>query len=464
MINKVIEYIEANRESYVERLMELLRIQSISTDPQCKEATRRAGEWIKAVFDGCGIKAELAETPGHPSVMADGGGPMDRSTAQRAVAPTVLVYGHYDVQPTGDESLWDSPPFEPTIRDGAIYARGSADDKGQVLVHLLAAEAWMKTAGKLPVRAKYLIEGEEEISSPNLEAVIRDNRERLACDYIALSDTSKLNADTPAITYGTKGLVYKEITVYGPKQDLHSGSFGGAVGNPGNALASIIASLKDIYNRCTIPGFYDDVRELDDAEREQLLNLPFDEAAYRQSLGVDELVGERGYPTQLRKWVRPTLDVNGICGGFTGEGASTIIPAKVMAKVSMRLVPDQDPAKISQAFDQTVKAAAPAGVRVEVHTHASCGPYVSELGSPGMTAAAAAIEAAWGKAPVFMREGGSLPILPMFKEILGADSIMMGFCDPNSNVHGPNEWLGLDDFHNGIKAAAHFLDKLAVQK
>ena len=456
MISKVIEYIESNRDSYVERLYEFLRIQSISTDPEHKDDMHRAAEWVKQILAGCGINADLIKTPGHPAVVADSG--------EVEGGPTVLVYGHYDVQPTGDESLWNTPPFEPTVRDGMLYARGSADDKGQVLAHLLAAEAWVKAAGKLPVRVKYLVEGEEEISSPSLEEVIRQHRDRLACDYIALSDTSKLNAETPAITYGVKGLVYKEITVYGPKQDLHSGSFGGTVCNPGNALAAIIASLKDTYNRCTISGFYDRVRELDEAEREQLESLPFDEGAYRKSLDVPELDGERGYSTVVRKWVRPTVDVNGLYGGFTGEGASTIIPSKMTAKVSMRLVPDQDPANISEAFDEAVMAAAPDGVRVEVKLLGSCLPYVAELKSPGMTAAAAAVEAAYGKPPAFIREGGSLPILPLFREVLGADSIMMGLCDPNCNAHGPNEWFALDDFHKGIKAAAHFLDKLAVQK
>lgn len=466
MIDKVIAYVEAHKSEYVERLKDILRIQSISTEPAHDADTRRAAEWVRKVFADCGLKAELVETKRHPAVLAESGGAAlvaagGKAGGGKAGGPSVLIYGHVDVQPTGDLSLWKSPPFEPTVRDNAIYARGSADDKGQVLCHVFAAEAWMKTAGKLPVNAKYLIESEEEISSPNLEKVIRDHKSRLACDYVALSDTSKLDADTPAITYGTKGLVYREIVVYGPKQDLHSGAFGGTVTNPGNALAKIIASLRDANNRVTIPGFYDDVRELDRAEREQLLKLPFNEEKYKADLGVAELDGETGYPTVLRKWVRPTLDVNGLLGGFTGPGASTIIPSKAMAKVSMRMVPDQDPWKISEAFEAAVRKAAPKGVRLEILQHGTCAAYVCPLDSPGMKAAAGAIEAAYGKPPVFMREGGSLPILPMFKAVLGAESLMLGFSDPHCNLHGPNEWLGLDDFHKGIKAAAHFLDRLA---
>ncbi len=455
MIDKVIAHIDANKDAYVNRLKEFLAIQSISTDPAHAGEVRKAGVWVHKLLAGCGIKSELVDTPRHPAVIAEGG---------PAAGPAVLIYGHYDVQPTGDLSLWHSKPFEPTVKDGNIVARGAADDKGQVLVHLLAAEAWMKVAGKLPAHVKFLIEGEEEISSPNLEDVIRKNKDRLACDYIALSDTSKLNAETPAITYGTKGLVYKEVICTGPKQDLHSGAFGGTVSNPGNAVAALIAAMHDADRRVAIPGFYDDVHDLSDAEKKQLMALPFDEAKYKTTLGVAELAGERGYVTQLRKWVRPTCDVNGMFGGFTGPGASTIVPAKMTVKVSMRLVPDQNPEKISAAFDKFVRDNAPPGIKVEILNHGRCGAYVANLDSPGMRAAAAAVEAAYGKKPVFMREGGSLPILPMFKQVLGADSIMMGFCDPNCNLHGPNEWLALDDFHKGIKAAAHFMDKLAGAK
>lgn len=454
MIDKVLAHIDANKETNLERLKDFLRIPSISTDPACKADMRRAAEWVHRLLTECGIESEIVDTPGHPCVLADTG-PSD------AAGPTLLVYGHYDVQPAGDESLWDSPAFEPTVRDGTLYARGAADDKGQVLTHLLAAESWMKTNGKTPVRVKFIIEGEEEVGSPNIEGIVRGQRERLACDYVALSDTPKFDENTPAITYGTKGMIYKEIVVLGPKQNLHSGSFGGTLTNPGNALAAAIASLRDTDNRVTIPGFYDDVRELSAEERMQLTELPFVEAAYMKSMGVPSLEGEKGYSTLERRWARPTLDVNGLFGGFTGEGASTIIPSKMSAKVSMRLVPDQDPDRISRAFDDAVRAAIPNGVRVEIKTHASCAAYISSLDSPGMKAAVEAITAAFGKPPVFIREGGTLPILPLFKEVLGADSLMLGFCLPDCNAHGPNEFFRIADFNDGTKAAAHFMDRLA---
>lgn len=451
-MNACTAHIDANLNAYVDRLKDLLRIASISTDPERKTDCRRAAEWVKQLFDGCGIAADIVETAGHPAVLADSG-PSDGG-------PTILVYGHYDVQPVGDERLWQTPAFEPALRDGALYARGAADDKGQVLTHLFAAEAWKKTTGKLPVRVKFLVEGEEEIGSPNLGKLIRDHRDRLACDYVVLSDTAKLDAKTPALTYGTKGLVYKEILITGPRQDLHSGSFGGTITNPGNALCAIIASLRDADNRVTIPGFYDDVRDMSPKEREQMRGLSFSEADYQRMTGSSALTGEKGYTTLERRWARPTLDVNGLFGGFTGKGASTIIPARMSAKVSMRLVPDQDPDRISKAFEEAVRKAAPPGVTVEFSTHGSCAAYMCPLDSPGLKAAAAAVEAGFGVKPALIREGGSLPILPMFRQVLGAESIMMGFCRPDCNAHGPNEFFYVDDLHHGTRSAAHLLQLL----
>ncbi|UCE60600.1 MAG: dipeptidase [Phycisphaerales bacterium] len=454
MIKEVIAHIESNADTYVERLKEFLGIPSVSTEESHKVDMRRAAEWVHRCFADFDITSEIIDTPGHPCVIADTG-PVTGG------GPTVLVYGHYDVQPVGEVSLWHSKAFDPTIREGAIYARGAADDKGQIFTHILAAESWMKVAGKFPTRFKFIVEGEEEIGSPSLDGIIRKQSDRLACEYVALSDTPKFSADTPAITYGTKGMVYKEIVVCGPKQNLHSGSYGGTLANPGNVLAEIIASLKDADNRVTIPGFYDDVRELTDEERDSIRSLDFDEAGYLAAMGAPSLDGEQGYTTLERRWARPTCDVCGLFGGFTGEGASTIIPATVMGKVSMRLVPDQDPEGISKAFDDAVRAAAPKGVKLEIKTHATCAPYVCPLESPGMKAATEAIEAGFGTKPLLTREGGSLPILPLFKEVLGADSLLMGFCNPDCNAHGPNEFLGVDDFHNGIKAAAHFVDRIA---
>ncbi len=454
MIDKTVAYIIEHADANIERLKELLRIPGISTDSDHKADIRTSAAWVLKVFTDCGIDAEIVETAGHPCVIADTG-PVEGD------GPTVLIYGHYDVQPTGDESLWDSPAFEPTVRDGKIFARGSADDKGQALTHLFAAEAWMKTAGKTPIRAKFLIEGEEEIGSPNLGPIVEKFKDRLACDYVALSDTPKLDKNTPAITYGTKGMVYKEIVVTGPSQNLHSGSFGGVITNPGNALALIVNALRDSDNRVTIPGFYDGVRTITEEEKRRMNDVGFEEQAFLESMGAPALTGEKGFSTIERRWCRPTLDVNGLFGGYVGEGASTVIPAKVMAKVSMRIVPDQDAATISAAFDKAVHAATPEGVHVEILNHNECPAYVCSLDSTGIKAAERALEAGFGAKPAFIREGGSLPILALFKEKLGADSLMLGFCMPDCNAHGPNEYFGIDDFHNGTKAAAHLLAELA---
>jgi len=447
------KHIDGEKDRQSAMLFDLLRIPGISTDPDRAADIRRSADWLKKVFDDAGIKCERVETARHPCLLAD--------TGNAGSGPTILIYGHYDVQPVGDESLWKSPAFEPTVRDGAIFARGSADDKGPMLALVLAVANWKKVAGKTPIRIKFCIEGEEEIGSPNLGGVIRKHADRLACDYVVLSDTPKFDSTIPAITYGTKGLVYMEMTVTGPKQNLHSGSYGGTVVNPGNVVAAIIASLKDAKNRVTIPHFYDDVVDLTPLERKQIKELPFDEAAYRDGLGVPALDGEQGYTTLERKWARPTLDVNGMIGGYTGAGASTVIPAKVTAKVSMRIVPNQKADRIAAAFEKAVRAATPAGVRIDVSLLNSCPPFIATLESPGIQAAADALEAGFGKRPVFMREGGSLPILPLFKEVLGADSLMIGFCQPDCNAHGPNEFFHLDDFHRGIRTAAHLLDRLA---
>jgi len=454
VIDKVISHLEGNLDSYTERLFDLLRIPSISTDPEHAADMEQAAQWLQRVFAACGVKSEIVPTAGHPCVLADTG-PTSEQT------PTVLVYGHYDVQPVGDESLWDSPAFEPTMREGLIYARGAADDKGQLLAHVLAVEAWRQAVGELPVRVKFLLEGEEEIGSAHLGDVLRERVDQLACDYVAISDTAMFDARTPAITYGTKGMVYKEIVLHGPKHDVHSGAFGGTIANPGNTLASIIAQLHDEQNRVTIPGFYDAVRPLTPEERAAMKELAFDEEEYRASLGVPALEGEEGYTTLERQWARPTLDVNGLYGGFTGTGGSTIIPARAAAKVSMRIVPDQDPEAISAAFDRAVEALTPPGVRLEIKQHAAAHSYLCPLDSAGIRAASAALELGFGKQPVFIRSGGTLPILALFKQELGADSLLMGFCTPDCNAHGPNEFLALGGFQRGIRMAAHFVDRLA---
>jgi succinyl-diaminopimelate desuccinylase len=454
VIDRVLAYVRERNDEYLERLHEFLTFASISTDPSAERAMRSAAEWCRKLFAACGIEAEVIETAGHPAVTAD--------TGPAPGGPTILIYGHYDVQPTGDLDLWNSEPFEPEVRDGRLYARGAADDKGQVLAHMLAAEAWKMAAGRTPLRIKFLIEGEEEIGSANLGPLIARNAERFACDYVCISDTAKFDANTPAITYGTKGLLYKEVVYTGPDHDLHSGSFGGTVTNPANALAALVAQMKDDANHVTIPGFYDDVLEPAPDELDAIARLPFDEQDYAQSLGVPALDGEQGFSTLQRRWLRPTLDVNGVLSGFVGEGASTIIPARAMAKVSMRLVSEQVPDKIGDAFDDFVRAHTPAGVHYEIRTHASAGPYSLPLDNPGLARAAAAVETAFGVKPAYIREGGTLPILPMFKKLLGAESIMIGLCVPNCNAHGPNEFFVLDDFYKGILMSVHLAAKMAA--
>jgi acetylornithine deacetylase/succinyl-diaminopimelate desuccinylase-like protein len=454
VIEKVIAHLTEQRENHLERLNAFLRIPCISTDPQAKAAIVDGANWVLRFFHDAGIEADILETGGHPAVFADTG-PVDSG------GPTILVYGHYDVQPTGDLDLWESQPFDPVVRDGRLYARGSADDKGQVLTHMLAAEAWKSVAGGLPIRVKFLIEGEEEIGSPHLGPLIERERERLACDYVCLSDTAKFSADTPAITYGTKGMLYKEVVYTGARNDLHSGTFGGTFPNPANALVNTLHRLKDADGRVTIPGFYDAVEPNTAEELAALRGLPFDEQAYAASVGAGALAGEKGFSTMERRWLRPTLDVNGLLSGFTGEGAMTIIPARAMAKVSMRLVPHQDPVAISRSFDTYVRELTPPGIQVAIQDFTSCAAYACPLDNPGLQKAAAAVEAGFGVKPAFIREGGSLPILPMFKQLLGAESIMMGFCLATCNAHGPNEFMVLDDFYCGTQTAAHLATKLA---
>jgi len=454
-MDQVLAYYESHRADFLNRMKDLLRMPSISAQSAHKDDLRKCAGLVRQYLTTAGLQAEIMETGGHPAVLADSG-PVEGDR------PVVLVYGHYDVQPEGDLNLWHSPPFEPTERDGAVFARGAADDKGQMLTHVFAAECWGKGAGRLPLRLKFLIEGEEEVASAHLEGFTKDHRDQLACDYVLISDTAQFGPGRPALTYGVKGIVYKEILLHGPTQNLHSGSFGGTVANPGNILAHIIASLYQADGRVAIPGFYDDVVELGADEKATLMALPFDEAGYLKELGCPKLFGEPGYSTLERRWVRPTLDVNGLVGGYTGEGASTVIPSDAVGKVSMRLVPAQDPQKISQAFDGAVRAACPDSVQLKILTHGVVAAYLAPLDSAGMKAAARAISRGFGAEPTYIREGGSLPILPLFKEVLGADSIMMGFALPNCNLHGPNEFLHIRDFESGIRTSAYFYGELGT--
>jgi acetylornithine deacetylase/succinyl-diaminopimelate desuccinylase-like protein len=452
-LDRVDAYLEAHRGDFEEQLKALIRIPSVSAQPAHNADTRRAAEFVRDDLAAIGLKAELIETKGHPLIYAEGPAVPGK--------PTVLVYGHYDVQPPEPLEPWLSPPFEPTVRNGNLYARGATDDKGQMFTHLKAAEAWLKAGGGLPVNVKFLIEGEEEVGGANLETYVAENRARLRCDYALISDTSQFAPGLPAITYGLKGLAYFEVIVQGAKTDLHSGTFGGAVTNPCNALATILASLKGPDGRVRVAGFYDPVRLLEDWERAEFAKLPFSEAEFQAGLGVTSLEGEAGYTTLERKWARPTCDVNGIYGGYQGPGPKTVLPCKAGAKLSFRLVPDQDPRTVAAQFRAHVAAVCPPGVTFEVIEHHGAPAVLVEVDTPAVRAAVRAIEAGFGKAPVFIREGGSIPVVGLLKSRLGVDTLLLGWGQNDDNLHGPNEKFSLADFHRGIKASAHLLAELA---
>lgn len=445
-IQKAIGYLEQHKDRFLDELFDWLKIPSISAQKDHADDMRRAAEWTLKRCQAAGLTAKVVETEGWPAILAEG--------PQQPGRTTVLVYGHYDVQPEGDLSLWQTGPFIPTIQDGKIVCRGSADDKGQVLCGILAVEAWMKTSGSLPVNVKFCIEGEEEVGSKNLAKLVKANRDRLACDYVIIHDTAQFAEGVPAVTAATKGLIYKEIILRGPKKDLHSGTFGGVAANPANVLARLLASFHDEQGRVTIPGYYDSVKEMSSEEIEMMKGLPFDEAAFMKDVGSPKTWGESGYSMLHRRWARPTFDVNGIYGGYMKEGSSTIIPSMAGAKVSMRLVPDQKADEIERLFEETVRARVPDTVTLEIKSHASCDPYLADVTSAGMKAARRAVAMGFGKEPVLIREGGSLPILPMLKQVLGADSLMLGYCMPNCNAHSPNEFLHVKDFESGMKASA----------
>ncbi len=401
-----------------------------------------------------GFQAKIHQTERHPIVYGH--------YNEVAGRPTLLIYGHYDVQPPEPLEEWISPPFSPTIRDGYVYARGATDDKGQFFTYLKAIEAILAVAGKLPVNVKVLIEGEEEIGSPSLGKFLRQHRQELKADAVAVSDGSQFRHGVPAITYGLRGLSYLQIDVTGPRFDLHSGSFGGLVTNPVTALTEILARLKNPDGTIKIPGFYNDVVELEQWERDEMASLEYDEAELKAYLGVDDLAGENGYSPLESKTARPTLDINGIWGGFSGEGAKTIIPAKAGAKVSMRLVPNQDPASINRLFREYMETLAPRGVKINIHELHGAEAVLISRDQPSVQAARRAIEIGFGKPPVFIREGGSIPIVNLLKEMLGSDDIlMMGWGSPDDGAHSPNERFFLDDFHRGIRSAAALLYELA---
>ena len=451
----VLDRIDAEKETYLEELKDYIRIPSISTDPDHKDDVRRAAEFLQAKMAAAGLTAELIETAGHPLVYGEW-------TGAPAGAPTVLFYGHYDVQPVDPVDLWRHPPFEPTVEGDKLVARGATDDKGQSYTHVKAVEAMLAERGALPVNVKFIVEGEEEAGGQAIEEYVRrDGGKRLACDCVVVSDTSLYAPGQPSLIYGLKGLAYMEIKVTGPNRDLHSGTFGGAVTNPLNALAQIVARLRDPQSgRILIPGFYDDVRPLADWERSEWGKLPFDEGEYREELGVDALFGEEGYTTRERTWGRPTCDVNGIFGGYMGKGAKTVLPSWGGAKVSMRLVPDQEPQKIAKLFEDYVREIAPAGVTVEVSYLHGADPVVVEAQGPIVDAALEAMADVWGARPVRIREGGSIPIVSTFAQVLGVPVLLLGFGLHDDGLHSPNEKFNISHFYNGIRSVARLLDRL----
>lgn len=442
------DYQDQHKDRFLNELLELLRIPSVSADSRHNEDTKRCAEAVKQRLADAGAeKVEVCPTAGHPIVYGEK--IIDPSL------PTVLVYGHYDVQPPDPLDLWTSPPFEPVIKDGKIFARGSADDKGQFYMHVKALEIMIKT-NTLPCNIKFMIEGEEEVGSNNLGVFLKDNKDRLKADVVLISDTSMISMENPSLDTGLRGLAYMEVEVTGPNRDLHSGVYGGAVANPATILAKMIASLHDDNNHITIPGFYDGVLELSDAERKELNKAPFDEAEYKKDLGVDELWGEKGYSTIERTGIRPTLEVNGIWGGYTGEGAKTVLPGKAFAKISMRLVPNQDWQQISDLFKAHFEKIAPKSVKVKVMAHHGGSPYVTPTDHVAFKAASKAITATFGKEPIPVRGGGSIPIVALFEKVLGLKTVLMGFGLDSDNLHSPNEKYGLENFYKGIETIPYF--------
>lgn len=468
-------YLEQHADRFVEELKNLLRIPSVSGDPAFKGDVRRAAEFVRDRLADAGCKAELVDTAGHPIVLA--------KSPHVEGAKTVLVYGHYDVQPAAKSDGWDTEPFEPIVKTflepgasatgavplnsqpsthsaQAIYARGATDDKGQFYTHVKSVEAWSKAAGQPPVNLIFVIEGEEESGSENLEIFLNKRAADLKCDVAVISDTSQYAPGIPAITYGLRGILACEITVEGPSRDLHSGVFGGAVANPVNVLCAIVASLHDAAGRIAIEGFYEQVRPLLDEERKQFAELPFDEAAFLKELGARGPHGEPGYSSIERRWARPTCDVNGIFGGYTGVGPKTIVPARATAKITCRLVPDQDPHALTEALRKHCEKHAPHGVRLKFTAQHGSPAFLVDPHSPYIAAAKRAIAKGFGKEPVLIREGGTIPVVESLKRILGVDTLLLGWGQNTDNLHGPNEHFSLSDFHRGIKSSAALWQEL----
>jgi succinyl-diaminopimelate desuccinylase len=461
-MDQIETWLDSNRSRFQEDLFALLRLASIGTDPAYDPQVRETATWIHEFFQSLSFTSQWIDTCGHPIILAQ--------SPHVEGAPTVLVYGHYDVQPPDPLELWDTPPFEPTERNGNVYARGATDDKGQMLTHLFSCEAWMKTVGSLPVNVKFLIEGEEESGSSGLKellAGVYDEKlgmpvkEKLAADIAVISDTSQYGPGKPAITYGLRGIYYFELRLKGPNVDLHSGSFGGSVSNPANAITKMLAALIDDQGRIQVPRFYDGIAELTAEEQQQFADLNFDDQAYKEQLGVKEIFGEEGFTTLERRWARPTFDVNGLWSGYQGEGAKTVLPAEAGAKFSFRLVPGQDLKTIKAGLERILADNCPPGIEMElIDMHGANGVVVS-LDNPFMKLAANAVEKGFGTRPVFTRSGGSIPVVLSFRELLGIDTMLLGWGLDDDNPHSPNEKFSLDDFFKGIRSSAWLWNELA---
>ena len=460
--SQIATYLDESRDRFERDLSDWLTIPSVSTDSACTDDVRQAASWLIGRFNNLGFETEWIETNGHPIVYAE--------SPKVAGAPTVLVYGHYDVQPPDPLDEWITPPFEPAVRDGNIFARGATDDKGQLITHLFSSEAWIRTEGKIPVQLKFLIEGEEECGSQALTEYLNGDydgngqsvSERLDSDICVISDGSQFEPGKPAITYGLKGISYFELRLRGPKQDLHSGAFGGSVTNPANALSQILATMINADGEIQLDGFYDDVVPLTQRERDEFASLGFDDKQCMRHLEVDGFSGESGYTTLERRWARPTFDINGIWGGYQGEGAKTVLPAKAAAKFSFRLVPDQDPQKVKLALEKHIRDQCPPGIQFELEeVHGAPGVMIP-LDNPFVDAAARAIEHGFGTAPVFIRTGGSIPVVNLFRDKLGIDTLFLGWGQDDDNAHSPNEKFLLADFHRGIRSSAQLWEELAA--
>jgi acetylornithine deacetylase/succinyl-diaminopimelate desuccinylase-like protein len=453
-LDKILKHLEDDQAAALGRLCELLSIRSISTDPAYNDQCEAAARWVTSALTDCGLTAQMYETKGHPAVLA-------RTTEEIPGAPRVLFYGHYDVQPPDPLDLWKTPPFEPQVRNGKLFARGSSDDKGQVMCFIEALRAWKLVTGSIPLNLTVLIEGDEECGSAGLDDFIEAHADDLRADVAVVSDTSMWDDNTPAITYALRGLLYFDIQLHGPSRDLHSGVYGGTVANPATELVKVLGQLLDANHHVTVPGFYDDVVSADEAERKRWAELNFSDEKWAASVGVKQLHGEKGYGTLERRWARPSCDVNGLYGGYMGAGAKTVIPSFAGAKVSFRLAADQDPRKITEAFTKWLQDRTPPGCRWQITEHGHAHPVIVPTDSPHLAAAARAVEIGFNQKPKLVREGATIPVVSTFKRVLGMNTLLVGFGRHDDAIHSPNEKFEVANFVGGCRTHAALLSTLS---